>query len=163
MQFHPLRPASEGFKRNFPFMCFTAEPKDLGRIQLSVENCGARIYHWVLKDSLKETQDKSLYWLSAVLRQRGNGVPGRNGEEFLPSLLILTHLILYYWAMAKAGSRSHSCGWIKARNHCLPESAAWQLPSTCTSHLCLWQMQDLPSKEKLPHSRTSVPYWKTKL
>lgn len=99
MQFHPLRPASEGFKRNFPFMCFTAEPKDLGRIQLPVENCGAWIYHWVLKDSLKETQDKVTVLTLSCTKAEGKwsswkewrGISTKPPHSNTPHSLLLSH------------------------------------------------------------------------
>lgn len=54
---------------------------------------------------------------------------GRSGEGFPPTLLILIHPLLCC-AVDKAEARSKprsSCGWIKAGNHCLQESTAWQL------------------------------------
>lgn len=54
---------------------------------------------------------------------------GRSGEGFPPTLFILIHPLLCC-AVDKAEARSKprsSCGWIKAGNHCLQESTAWQL------------------------------------
>lgn len=84
------------------------EPKDLGRLQLLMENRGAGFTISPERLSEGNVGQNTVLTLKCA-KMEGNGAPGRSGEGFSMFLLVLIHLILYQ-AMDKtiAGSRSQS-------------------------------------------------------
>ena len=142
MQFHPLNQHLRVSKEiSLTFVSLATERRDLGRIQLPVENRGARIYHQVLKDSLKEARDKSQYWLPAVLSWRAMELLKGAEREFHQCSSIRCSPSLSVLSLGKAGSRSHPFyGWIRAGSHCLPLRACRvaAVSRSCRSYSCFW-------------------------
>lgn len=134
MQFYPLIPASEGFKRNFPdFWVSYCRTQGLGKNPAS----DGKLWSTDLPPSPEILTEGNTGQVT-VLAPSYAKMEGKWSSW--KELLILIYLILY-WAIdkAKAGSRSQSlCAWIKAGNHCLQDSATQQrshIPVQAT-HTC---------------------------
>lgn len=89
----PSNTSIGGFQKKISLTsgCLTVEPKDLGRLQLLMENRGAGFT--VSPERLSEGNTGQITVLTLkCAKMEGNGAPGRSGEGFsIPSLSHTPH------------------------------------------------------------------------